>query len=492
MRIYPLNPAELTEEQMAVVFAMTSRSPEPFDEIARRVTEESASDFHERWVLDYGHASVAEHAVLHMAVEDISRLACDQLQSNRLASYTEKSSRYQVIERNSFHVPAELGTGSEILQDYMSGCQAMFDAYHSLLEKCQKELARQQPQQDAESGRAYNLRIRRQATDACRAVLPAATLTNVGMTANARTMEHAISKLMSSGLAETRLLGETLREKGREIVPTLIKYADRSEYLAKPPRRIASGTNQSQQADMLVIDEANENAAWPPQTWLHGTGHTTGLSAEPYPKAKLWRFDSNAPRNLAAALLYRSGEYNYAGAETKLRSAGADEVRRIIQDALEGMGPHGQPPREFETVSYTLELRMDYGALREFRRHRMMTPIFQPLTVREGLNMPAAISDGGPGATGLQKEFMAATEEAERLFRKLERHSPELAQYAVTHAHVQQTLVHVNLRELYHLIKLRTAKQAHESIRGPMRAVLEEIGSIHPVLLEPLIRNLAK
>ena len=82
----------MTEEELAVVFAMTSRRPEPFDEIAQIVTAEKAEKFHERWVLGYGHASVAEHAVIHMAVENISRLACDTLEDNRLASYTEKSS----------------------------------------------------------------------------------------------------------------------------------------------------------------------------------------------------------------------------------------------------------------------------------------------------------------------------------------------------------------------------------------------------------------
>ena len=89
-RIYPLDPRELTEEELAVVFAMTSRRPEPFDETQRLVTTEKAANFHERWVLGYGHASVAEHAVLHLAVENISRLACDALEDNRLASFTEK------------------------------------------------------------------------------------------------------------------------------------------------------------------------------------------------------------------------------------------------------------------------------------------------------------------------------------------------------------------------------------------------------------------
>ena len=107
-RIYPLSPRDLTEEQIAVTFAMTSRRPEPFDEIAEQVSAESAAQFHERWVVGYGHASVAEHAILHLAVENISRLAGDALEDNRLASYTEKSSRYQVIDPESFHIPLEL------------------------------------------------------------------------------------------------------------------------------------------------------------------------------------------------------------------------------------------------------------------------------------------------------------------------------------------------------------------------------------------------
>ncbi|MBT98135.1 MAG: hypothetical protein CL902_05865, partial [Dehalococcoidia bacterium] len=66
-RVYPLDALELTEEQIAVAFAMTSRRPEAFDEIAKQVSEEKAADFNERWVLGYGHASVAEHAVIHLA-----------------------------------------------------------------------------------------------------------------------------------------------------------------------------------------------------------------------------------------------------------------------------------------------------------------------------------------------------------------------------------------------------------------------------------------
>ena len=202
---------------------MTSRRPEPFDEIAQQVTQERAADFHERWVLGYGHASVAEHAVIHMAVENISRLACDALEDNRLASYTEKSSRYQVIDQGSYHVPQELQDHPELLDLYKRTCDGLFQAYQEMTDAVAERLER-------ESSMPLQ-RAQRAAIDSCRFLLPTATLTNVGVTMNARVMEHAVSKLLSSELTEERELGELLKEKGREITPTLIKYADENAHV---------------------------------------------------------------------------------------------------------------------------------------------------------------------------------------------------------------------------------------------------------------------
>ncbi len=56
----------------------------------------------------YGHSSVAEHAILHFALENLSRLAVETIQSSRLASFTEKSTRYQKWSKNAFHTPVEL------------------------------------------------------------------------------------------------------------------------------------------------------------------------------------------------------------------------------------------------------------------------------------------------------------------------------------------------------------------------------------------------
>jgi thymidylate synthase ThyX len=104
-RIYLLSPKDYSPETIAVAFAKTSRSPKPFDEIAAELNDERSARFHEKWVVGYGHASVAEHAVLHLALENVSRLAIESIEGNRLASYTEKSTRYQQWDPDAFYVP---------------------------------------------------------------------------------------------------------------------------------------------------------------------------------------------------------------------------------------------------------------------------------------------------------------------------------------------------------------------------------------------------
>src|SRR5512137_282421 len=116
-QIYLLSPKELSPETIAVAFAKTSRSPESFRDIVAGLNDEESAEFHEKWVVGYGHASVAEHAVLHIAMENVSRLAVECIESNRLASYTEKSTRYQKWDAQAFFVPPEL-EGHALLDTY--------------------------------------------------------------------------------------------------------------------------------------------------------------------------------------------------------------------------------------------------------------------------------------------------------------------------------------------------------------------------------------
>ena len=462
-RVYPLDAHELTEEQIAVAFAMTSRRPEPFDEIAQQVSQEKAADFHERWVVGYGHASVAEHAVLHLAVEDISRLACDTLEDNRLASYTEKSSRYQLFPSDYFFLPSELSNEPKLVQAFGDACRELFQVYHRLVEGCVDYLRGVYPQRERERDAAYNLRLQRDATDSCRAVLPAATLTNVGVTANARVLEHAISKLMSSELGEERDLGGDLREQGQKIAPTLIKYAEPNTYMGEMPdvQRLLAG----------------RFAGEPTSGEGRGVGRGAGM---PQP-VRLLACTDQAEEKLAAALLYRQSSLSYDEIWRRVLDMSAEDRQQVIQKCVAGMGSHDAPVREFELVDYTFEYMMDYGAYREFKRHRMQSYIPQSLTTANGYGIPVLMVQAG-----LKGQFVGAIEQAEDAYSKVYEFSPVVAQYLVTHAHYRRVLSKLNLKECYHLFKLRTSELAHFAIREPMVAAMKLAVEAHPGLFQGL------
>ncbi len=197
LRIYTLN--DLPPEIRAVTFAKCSRSPEPFDEIARDLTAEKSAEFHEKWVVGYGHSSVAEHAVLSIAVENVSILATKVIEDNRLVSFTEKSTRYQVstatniISRKSF-------MDSEFASLYEETGNFLFDTYENIFPKILEFVKNKHPKKPEETEKLYEMTSKSRACDIIRLILPTATQTNLGMTINARNLEYAIVKLLSHPL----------------------------------------------------------------------------------------------------------------------------------------------------------------------------------------------------------------------------------------------------------------------------------------------------
>ena len=454
-RVYPLDPREVTEEELAVIFAMTSRRPEAFDAIKEMVTAEKAADFHERWVLGYGHASVAEHAIIHLAVENVSRVACDTLEDNRLGSYTEKSSRYQVLERNAFFTPKELDALPDAKVVYVAACQTLFDVYQRLVDGTIAYLATIHPQGDNERDGTYKLRLRREATDSCRFVLPASALTNVGVTMNTRTLEHAVRKLLSSALQEERELGEELKEQAKTITPTLVRYAERNDYL-----ELSRAALEEQTATLLPSPPITDAGA---------------RSVD----ARLVDYDVDAQTRLVTALLYRNAHQPYDDVWKRAKALSLEQQESVLTAALGTLGPHDATVRELEQVEYTFEYLMDYGAYREFKRHRMQSYLPQPLTVVEGYVEPELIA-----ASGLSATYREAMDASASAYEQLAAISPRLAEYAVTHAHLRRVVTRMNLRECYHFFKLRIQPEAHFTIRDASQQAMNLVQRVHPLFMK--------
>ncbi len=429
--IYLLNPKELSPEVIAVAFAKTSRSPESFREIAAGLTDEKSAEFHDKWVVGYGHASVAEHAVLHLALENVSRLAIESIESNRLASYTEKSTRYQVFDRDAYYTPSNIAA-SKYADLYRDTIHLLFDTYFASIEPVRTVILKKYPRHAGENEKKYEGRIRSKWIDNCRYLLPTATLANVGMTANARVLEHAISKLMSHPLEEVREIGAEMKCVAQGEVPTLVKYANRSEYLA---RQLAVGSRQ------LAVSSRQ-------------------LTVGAVEAVRLVDYDRDAEIKVVAACVYRAGGIDFEQALAQAKALSVEQRRAVIEAALADRGEFDVPLRELEHTTLTLDCVMDQGAYFDVKRHRLMTQTPQPLTTELGYAVPQAIVEAGFAA-----EYDRAMQAAAQAYDQLVKEFPHEAAYVVPNAYNRRALLTLNLRELFHFAHLRGAPNGHFAYR---------------------------
>lgn len=447
--IYLLSPRALSPETIAVAFAKTSRSPESFRDIAAELSDEQSARFHEKWVVGYGHASVAEHAVLHIAFENVSRLAIESIEGNRLASYTEKSTRYQKWGADDFFIPKELD-GHSLREEYVDTVRFLFRTYEESLEPVRALVLERFPRRENEKDEAWDRRIRSKYVDVCRFLLPAASLANLGMTANARVLESMIRKLLSHELAEVREIGEQVKEVAKAETPTLVKYAEAVPYLTEtisefsltpPPSPLTEG-------DLIQAD------------WC-----------------TLISYDPEGENKVLAAALFRFGEMSYAEALAYVNALQESERAKLAEGLLGRLGKYDVPLRELEYSTYIFDLVMDQGAYAEFKRHRMMTQTAQRLTTHLGYATPRLITEAGFGAN-----YEAAMTAAEQMFEKLCGMNQNIAQYVVPNGFNRRVLAEFNLREAYAFCQLRSASNAHFSIRRIAQRVYEEINRVHPLL----------
>jgi len=445
--IYLLSPRALSPETIAVAFAKTSRSPESFRAIAAELSDEKSAQFHEKWVVGYGHASVAEHAVLHIAFENVSRIAIESIESNRLASYTEKSTRYQRWGQDDFTIPPELN-GHPLHDEFVETVRLLFNAYADSLDPVRTLIFERFPRRENEKDEAWDRRIRSKYVDVCRFILPAASLANVGMTANARVMENTIRKMLSHELAEVREIGAQVKEVSKAETPTLVKYADVVSYLVETMQRIGELENRDWRLETVG------------QKWC-----------------SLIDYDKNGENKVLAAALYRFGEMSYADALNYIESLNEEAKNNLAESLLGRLGKYDIPLRELEYCTYTFDLVMDQGAYAEFKRHRMMTQTPQRLTTRLGYATPLLMTEAGFGS-----QYEAAMESASKMFEKLYAFNPAVAQYIVPNGFNRRVLAQFNLREAFAFCQLRSAANAHFSIRRVAQKIYEELSRVHPLL----------
>ncbi len=461
----------LPPEVVAVLFAYVSRSPASFRENLLKLikekdldmgsliesyatkgmdygsAKEKAMKFHEKWVVGYGHSSVAEHAVAHIALEDVSILASKVIEDNRLASYTEKSTRYQIFDKGRYHRPEKL-MDSEFSKLYTDTCDALFDFYARSFEKAIGHMRDKHPNTEGMSDFIYESITKARACDVLRYVLPASTYTSIGMTANARAIEHMITKLLSHPLPEMKGIGESVKAEVKKLIPTLVKYAEENEYMKK------TDTDMGEIIKKCGCEGSSDDAP-----------------------VKLVCHDKDAEDRVISAILYRYSDSDYESVMKRVRSMSTQEKAGVMEGFMKNRGRHDQPLRELEHANYTFDVLVDYGAFRDIQRHRICTQTNQDVTTRHGFDVPEGMEE-----LGLRQEFEGLMKEASDAYEKIRTRFPKEAQYVVPLAYRKRVLLTINLRALHHMITLRSGKEGHISYRKIAWGMCDEIARAHPSL----------
>lgn len=403
-----------------------------------------AESLYRRVFYQYGDDSVAQLGGVHLACEQASNLLTKVLEWGRLAAYLEQSTRYIAYDEPlggsyRYRIPPEI-RGSSLREEYVTVMNHLFNTYREMRPVMIDYFTERFPRQKGDPEWVHRAAIRAKAFDSIRGLLPASTVSNVGIYATGQAYEMALIRMRAHPLKEVRDYGSMMLTELRKVMPSFFTRVD------KPDRGVAWSSYLSNTASRL------EDIA-------------VGLGVEPArteEEVKLTDWDDEAERKLAAAALYAVSDLPDAQLLDVVKQMSVTRVTELIATLAGKRGNRRHKPgRALERSYYRFDVTCDFGAFRDLQRHRMMTIEWQPLTTRLGYETPAELSD-----TGLLQKWDLAMNGAENFYEKL-RHAlgRHVAQYAVPFAYRIRFMMEMNARQALHLIELRTQPAGHSTYR---------------------------
>jgi thymidylate synthase ThyX len=447
--------------------------------------ENRGEEFYNKVLLEYGDDSVAELGEAQIAIEGLSNIAVKKIEDRRIGlSYLEKSSRYVAWDKKingdfKFYREPEI-MNSKYADKYLEACNLDFEVYSKNIQPVINYMQEQEPIQNQKfrnskgvdvafsklSGedevksatRIYNATIRAKALDILRGILPASTLTNVGITGNGRAFEYLLTILYSSSLEEERILAQKIHRELNTIIKSFVRRADDNHGKALQK--------------YLVSIKTKSNAL--NKKYLKTKGKRKFL-------VDLVDFESQnkAEEKIISSILYeQSSGVSFREILAQVRKINQSDRRKIISIfASLRQNRRQRPPRAFEMTEYTFDFLTNFGMFRDFHRHRVLTLERQLLTTDHGYVVPDEIVQ-----LGIKKDYDDCMHNSKQVFELLKTKMPEQAQYVVNFAYNYSYFMKLNLREAVHLIELRTVPQGHQDYRKASQEMFKAIIKVHPNL----------
>jgi thymidylate synthase ThyX len=404
-----------------------------------------AEELYERVFSEYGDDSVAQLGGVHLACEQASNLLTKILEWGRLMAYLEQSTRYikydtRVLGRYRYFRPSEV-CESRLGMRYVGDLDNLFDIYHGMVEPLESWARERYPKEPSDSDFVYKQTIKAKACDAIRGVLPAATISNVGVYGTGQGYEALLLRMRAHPLPEAQIYAQLMLQELRKVIPSFLTRVDRpdrggawTDYLAK---------TRADTGDLVAQIFANE---------------------EPEPPADsvtLLDWDPDGEDKVLAAICYPHTDLPEHRLLDRVRRLPAVDRVALVQAYVgDRVNRRHKPGRAFERTSYRFDVMGDYGAFRDLQRHRMLTIEWQSLTPHHGYEIPEPVVEAG-----MSERFDSAMERSATLYEVLAERFPDQAAYAVSLAYRMRYVIQMNAREAMHLCELRSSPAGHPNYR---------------------------
>ena len=397
----------------------------------------------------------------HIACEYVSNVMTKLLQRGRLASYLEQSTRYIPYDGEMPGGGYRYWRDDSLGPEYAEAMDFLFDTYSDALPRVEAWAAERFPRADGEPEAAHARSIRAKALDLLRGLLPAASLSHMGIFASGQAYEQLLLRLFASPLPEAHEFGRMILAELKAVMPSFVARVDRSD----------------RGGEWINYLEERGAAA---ERWAGRLG--------PRPRARRARTPArrcgcSPPRasedDLLAALLFEAAAAPEDEARAAVRALPPDERAQMLSELVgERRNRRHRPGRGFEALRYRFEVVSDYGAFRDLQRHRMLTIQWQTLSPDLGAGVPHELDEAGVG-----DDYRAALERSAAEYARLrDAGRPELAPYALCLGYRIRYVLDMNAREAMHLVELRSGREGHPGYRAVAHEIHAQIAAVHPAV----------
>ncbi len=442
-------------------------------------SQEKGSALMDRVLNAFGDESVGELEGTHVGFENVSQILTKTIEDRRIGgSPIEQSTRYVKFDQKGqdgrwrYLRPKEI-MDSGFAREYEATNDLAFETYAELVAKLSEYFKAQLPESKFEievdrQGKktkvhkdelegeaeekafrtAYSFTIRCAALDVGRCVLPASTLTQVGVHGNGRFFTNLITKMKSGELHEERERGIQLENELNKVIPTYIKrnrenssYSERNKRMRTLAERILPKAAPT--AEFVTLAERADYVD-----------------------------------ELIASMLFPYSKLSLRQITDAVRKLEPKEKESTIEDYIGKRGSrHDRSGRGLE-AGYPLvfDLVGSFAEYRDLERHRMLTQQRQMIGCDLGFVMPPEVMEVG------------MAEKVTNVVTKMEKLNAGLissgliapSQYATLFNHRIRFMLGMNLREFQHMSELRTQPSGHFSYRKMLMEMTDQVVKRHP------------